>query len=53
MKNFSELYYQWNNKGLYKNYKDYYLDGLIEVAGRDLQVDLRFMAMKSTAATLA
>jgi hypothetical protein len=53
MKNFSRLYYCWNHEGLYKDYKNYDLDGLMEVPRRGLHVDLGFIIMKSTAATLA
>jgi hypothetical protein len=56
MKNFSRLLYRWNHEGLYKDcndYDDYDLGGLIEITRKDLQVDLRFMAMKSTAAAFA
>jgi hypothetical protein len=34
-----------------EDYQDYELSGLIEFAQRGLQVDLGFMAMKSTTAT--
>jgi hypothetical protein len=56
MKNFSRLLYQWNHEGLYKDYNDYDdydLGGLIEITRQDLQVDLRFMAMKSTSGAFA